>query len=111
MLEKLKLFLGLEGEETDALLSFSLDCAKETIVNYCNIGEVPEGLSLTWIRMAADFYQNELQAAEDSDGVSSISLGDTTVAFGTKTGAEQYMGSVLKNYKVQLNRYRKAGFQ
>ncbi len=111
MLERLKLLLGIEGEETDALLSFSLDSAKETILNYCNIEEVPEGLTMTWIRMAADFYQNELPGAADSDGVSSISLGDTTVAFGNKTKTEQYLGSILKDYKAQLNRYRRVGFR
>ncbi|MBP3542684.1 MAG: phage head-tail connector protein [Lachnospiraceae bacterium] len=109
MLDKLKALLGIEGEETDKLLSFALDTAKETICNYCHIKEVPEGLCMTQVRMAAEFYQNELSGEAGENAVSSVNLGDVTVAFGNTTATKRYQEGLMKNYRAQLNRYRRLG--
>lgn len=109
MLEKLKVLMGMEGEETDSLLSMALDTAREMICNYCHVEEVPEGLYMAQIRMAAEVYRNELSGEAGGDGVSSVSLGDMTVALGDKTVSQNYQESLMKNYKAQLNRYRRLG--
>lgn len=105
--DKLKLLLGISGGKSDALVEFALDSVEETVKNYCHIDSVPEGLSATVLRMAMELYRNE-QPGEGSvpQAVKSIGAGDTSTSFGNveTTG---YSETLLKNYKSQLNRYRK----
>lgn len=113
MLEKretLKQLLGISGEEKDPVLQFVLCEVEEKIKNYCNLDEVPQELAYTAVSMAADIYRNE-QFGNDSVpvAVKSISAGDTSTSFGT-VQLSSYTESVLKDYKKQLNRYRKVGF-
>ena len=58
-LERLKALLGIQPEETgkDAVLAFVLDAVQETILNYCNLDELQEGLIHTAYRMAVDLYR------------------------------------------------------
>ena len=58
-LEKIKMLLGISAENTseDAVLCFILDDVRETILNYCNIEELPSGLENTACRMALDLYR------------------------------------------------------
>ena len=39
-----KNLLGIVSDEKDTILQFILDDVEETILNYCNIDELPEGL-------------------------------------------------------------------
>ena len=108
---KLKLLLGISEDNTeqDALLQFVLDDVKETIANYCNVKEVPEGLTNTAYRMAMDLYRSEnLGSAEVSVMAMEIKTGDTSTAFANQTSLIK--DTVLKDYKKQLNRYRKLVF-
>ena len=110
-LEKLKQLLGIsvENTEQDALLQFVLDDVTETITNYCNIEEVPEGLNNTAYRMAMDIWRSEnLGGAEASVMAMEIKTGDTSTAFANQTSLIK--DTVLKDYKKQLNRYRKLVF-
>lgn len=107
MLEKLKLLAG--EEENDALLQFSLDSAQETVLNYCHIKKLPEGLKNTVVRMAADIYRNENPTKEgEVPVVASIKEGDTTTSFADgSSDREAFNNGLLKNYRSQLNRYRR----
>lgn len=109
-LETLKRFLGISGEEQDAMLEFILLDIEETVKNYCNLEEVPEGLQHTVLRMAVDVYRNE-KPGEDGVPVTvkSISEGDTSTSFGT-VETSGYVETVLKDYRKQLNRYRRVVF-
>lgn len=109
--EKLKSLLGITGDEKDVLVGFAIENAEETVKNYCHIEEVPEGLSNTVIRMAMDIYRKEQPGESETPlAVKSISEGDTSTSFGTpETGG--YAESVLKDYKIQLNRYRRVVFR
>lgn len=104
--ERLKVLLGIK----DVLAEFVLESAEEIVKNYCHIDAIPLGLSTTILRMATDIYRNE-QPGDDAVPVvvKSISEGDTSTSFGAAetTG---YSESILKNYKKQLNRYRKVKF-
>lgn len=105
-LAKLKLLLGITDNAKDALLQFCLDNTVETILNYCNLTALPTGLENTAYRMAMDLYRNENlgSATPDSGLIASKSDGDTSVSFKENTA---FTGSLLKNYEVQLNKYRK----
>ncbi len=108
-LEKLKKLLGipLDNDSKDFLLEFTLGDVEQTIKDYCNIKEIPESLNNTMLRMAVDLYRNENLGEEESSlgSVSSIVDGDTTVSY--KSSANEFKDTLIKDYKVQLNRYRK----
>lgn len=109
-MEKLKVLLGIALEDTakDSALQFALDDVREAILNYCHLDELPAGLSNTAYRMAIDLYRNEGpgDASAPLGPVSSITEGDTTTAFRARAD-EGFKDSLLKNYKAQMNRYRR----
>lgn len=109
-LEKLKELLGNPATE-DTVLEFIISDTEETIMNYCNIKEIPTGLLYTAYRMAIDLYRNENIGYEDSalGSVSSISEGDTSTSF-RQYADDNFKDTILKNYKHTLNRYRKVSF-
>lgn len=111
-LTKFKKLLGLDVTDItkDIPLQFSLDDTTDSILNYCNLEELPKGLENTAYRMAIDLYRNESPGEESTPlgTVSSISEGDTTTSF--KNPTSEFKDHLLKNYKAQLNRYRKLVF-
>lgn len=105
---RLKMLLGIPEEDItkDPILQFVLDDVEETVKNYCHLKELPTGLINTGYRMAIDLYRFDNPGAGDTPlTVSSISEGDTSTSF--KNASDALTGSILKNYQVQLNRYRK----
>lgn len=107
---KLKALLGIMDEDKDALTEFALENAEEIIKNYCHIDTIPEGLSTTLLRMAADVYRTEQYGGGEAPAViKSITEGDTSTSYDTAETAA-YAESVLKNYKAQLRRYRRVVF-
>ena len=52
-LGKIKALLGIPEADTsqDIPLQFAMDDVRETILNYCNLDELPEGLTCTAYRM------------------------------------------------------------
>lgn len=107
-LGKLKALLGIPEDDTsqDVPLQFVLDDVRETILNYCNVDELPSGLINTAYRMAVDLYRyGRPGAAEAPVKVSSITEGNTSTSF--SSAADALQGGVLVDYKGQLNRYRK----
>lgn len=106
-LEKLKSLLGITDSLKDSLVQFVMEDVEEVIKNYCNITEIPEGLTQTSYRMAMDLYKNENLGDEGIalGSISSISEGSTSTSF--RSSASEFKDSLLKDYKSQLNKYRK----
>lgn len=112
-IEVLKGLLGISEEDTskDVVLEFAISNAKEIIINYCNVDEMPTGLTNTAYRMAMDIYRNEQPGeAEKPKAVKSVTVGDTSTSF-RDTASSDYTESILKNYTKQLNRYRRVVFK
>ncbi|AUA23313.1 TPA: phage head-tail connector protein [Clostridioides difficile] len=107
--ERLKKLLGFsrEDDSKDTILEFILEDVEEMVKNYCNVPTIPEQLNSTILRMAIDMYKNESLGSEDIalGSISSISEGDTSVSY--RSSASEFKESLLKDYKSQLNRYRK----
>ncbi|MCI9907760.1 phage head-tail connector protein [Clostridioides difficile] len=107
--ERLKKLLGFsrEDDSKDTILEFILEDVEEMVKNYCNVPTIPEQLNSTILRMAIDMYKNESLGSEDIalGSISSISEGDTSVSY--RSSASEFKESLLKDYKLQLNRYRK----
>ncbi len=108
-IEKLKKILGipLDNDSKDFLLEFTLEDVEQIIKDYCNIKEIPKELNNTVLRMAVDLYRNENLGEEDTPlgSISSIGEGDTSVSY--RSANAEFKDSLIKDYKVQLNRYRK----
>ena len=108
----LRALLGFEDGTQDTLLNFVLDSVMEGILNYSNLSELPAGLENTAYRMVIDLYRAEGygSAAAPAGEVQSIKEGDTQVNFRDASSGNayaSYMAGILKNYTVQLNRYRR----
>ena len=107
-LAKLKALLGIAESDTDqdVALQFVMDDVQETILNYCNLITMPDGLVNAAYRMAMDLYRYEQPGSAGAPvTVSSVSEGDTTTSFGN--AADALSGGILRQYQTQLNRYRK----
>lgn len=110
-LEKLKKLLGILDTDTtqDVSLEFIIEDVIETILNYCNLDELPAGLANTAYRMAVDLYRYDRPGDSGTPlTVSSISEGDTSTSF--ISAGDALNGGVLRDYRGQLNRYRKLGW-
>ena len=109
--------LGINAEENPIQLKYSVLAAKELICNYCNIDDIPEGLHMTMLRMAADIYKNELSSASNEvsilESASNVKIGDISVSSGDDVQKSAFITGLLKNdgYRLQLNRYRKIVFK
>lgn len=108
---KFKPLIGIEVTDTsaDASLSFILEDVENIILNYCNLQTLPKGLETTAYRMAMDIYRNEnVGSADYAAPVSSLSEGDTSVSYSGSAYADSgYRDSLLKNYSLQLNNFRR----
>lgn len=113
MTQKLKLLLGITGEEQDGVLSFVLDSVTDLVLNYCHLDEIPPRLENIVVRMAADLYRSEGYGQTAAPQVAqSVTRGDVTVNYGSGnnsntaeiTGAGK---SILDDYRVQLNAFRR----
>ena len=109
MLEKLKILLGIQDNSKDYVLQLTIDIVTDMVLNYCHIKEIPSGLENIVVSMCIDKYRAENYGQENSEGkVKSISEGDVSVSFSSAFSvSENPSMEFLKNYKSQLNIYRK----
>ncbi len=106
---KLRCLLGIPADNADSGMraEFALESAEELARNYCNIDDIPAGLTNTVIKMAVDIFRNESYgSAQVPQAIKSVSMGDTKTDFGTAQAAG-YNESLLRDYRKQLNRYRR----
>ncbi|MBG9548343.1 head-tail connector protein [Cytobacillus firmus] len=101
----------LPNPPDDNELESHIEEVAQSILNYCNISEVPEALRFVHANMVVDFIkiQNRSNDSEGQQAVTSIKEGDVTVQFGSvkKESGEQVMENILFDYKDQLKRFRK----
>lgn len=100
------------GWERDTARAGSyVDLASEIITDYCNIPEVPAGLTNTWLQMVLDLMRRESygQAEGLPQRTASVTVGDASVSYDLLQDSD-YLNSVLHNYRSRLNRFRKVGF-
>ncbi|HDK7179214.1 TPA: phage head-tail connector protein [Clostridium botulinum] len=106
---KLKKLLGisLDDDSKDFLLEFALEDVEQIVKDYCHIKEIPKEINNTILKMAMDMYRNENLGEEENSlgSISSISEGDTSIAY--RSSATEFKDSLIKDYKAQLNKYRK----
>jgi hypothetical protein len=111
----LKVLLGITGEgisleeekRKEVVLRFILDDIKETIINYCNIEEVPDELKTTVYKMVIDMYRAENLGNESNalGNITSIKEGEVSINYSTTNTSLK--NTIFKDYKAKLNKYRK----
>ena len=120
MLEKMKMLLGITGNEKDGLLQFVLDTVTDMVKNYCHMSideAIPAQLENVVVRMAVDMWRAEGYGNETNGNaeVTSVKRGDVTTSFrpvggdfntGTGAGGADF----IKAYTKQLNAFRKVGW-
>ncbi|MBE9390016.1 hypothetical protein [Vagococcus salmoninarum] len=115
MLTKLKLLKGITDDKLDDIFKFSIETALSDVLTYCHLSveDFPELLISTVILMAIDLINETTLTvnADVSEGeVKSLTEGDFSITKETKAEAYQKImkaPSFAKNYKRQLNAFRK----
>ena len=111
-LEELKAHIGISEDNTsqDSAVRCILCDVQETIINYCNLTELPSGLKHTAYRMALDLYRYDRPGSKEGPvSVASVTEGKTSTSF--TRASEALQGGTLSDYTAQLNRYRKLGWE
>lgn len=104
-----KILLGISDGSLDSVLQVYLSMTERSILNYCNIKELPSALDYTLCEMTADIYREN--ASKNKVGsvvgnVSSVSEDGRTVSF--SSGAEIKASIEDRITRTsELNRYRK----
>lgn len=93
MLLKLKLLLGIAGNEKDSLLQVLIDLVIQYFLDYCNRDNIPESANAVIIQMAIIQYNRLGTQGLASQGYSGVS--------------ESYLTDYPEDILKQLNRYRK----
>jgi hypothetical protein len=103
----------------DAHIGRMIAQARQEILNFTNLDEVPEGLRYVWVDLACGRFLSEKRATDSSalPAVSAdakrISLGDTSIEFATDGGGsspEARMDALiagLVDAKAQMRAYRR----
>lgn len=110
MLKKLLLILGKSNPTADEteLLQFVIDTATEKVLSYCNVDKIPEGLTNTVVRMAADIWRTEGYGNEERPKeVTEVKRGDVSTSFTPISTTRNVQSDYLSKYKSILNCYRK----
>ncbi|AQZ46041.1 DNA-packaging protein [Paenibacillus larvae] len=114
ILKSIKLRLGL-SDEFDALVLSYVKEIGERILHYCNIKDIPATLQEVWTSMVIDVLrieQPKLPGIEETNGeAENIKIGDTSVSPANSSSitntSKKVMESIVTNYRVDLNPYRK----
>ncbi|AYB39974.1 phage head-tail connector protein [Brevibacillus laterosporus] len=115
VLALVKLRMGLAKDDLDLLIKSYIHEIEKRILHYCHISEVPEALQFVWASMVIDVLRIEQatvsEVAAATPTSESIKIGDTSTSPGKSEGvtstSKGVIDSVVLNYRVDLNRYRK----
>lgn len=108
-LSTVKTLLGISDESLDNILLVYLSMTKNSILNYCNIKELPSTLNFTVCQMIADIYRenvNKNKVGSVVGNVSSISEDGRTVSFSNGTEFQTAIEDKITKMN-ELKRYRK----
>ena len=104
-----KILLGISDGILDNVLQVYLSMTESSILNYCNIKELPSALNYTLCEMTADVYRKNVSKNKVGSvvgNVSSVSEDGRTVSF--SSGAEIKASIEDRITRTnELNRYRK----
>lgn len=109
-LSTVKVLLGITDTSKDSILEVYIGLTKQSILNYCNISELPEALNYTLCQICADTYRDTTAKASGavvSGAVSSISEDGRTVSFSNSLDLIKTATEDRITHTTELNRYKK----
>lgn len=128
-----KVKLGVDTP-SEPLLKTTVDEIEQTILNYCNINEIPKELTYTFANMVVDLFryedefikattvsveggEEEAEPDVNTGNINSIRVGDTTITFGSGSDTSIYnknlrshqanLDTVVLDYESQLKKFRR----
>lgn len=108
-LSTVKTLLNIKNEDMDNILLIHIDIAKNSILNYCNINELPPTLNYTLCQIVVDAYlqnRNKIDSGKVVGNVSSISEDGRSVSFTNGTEFQSTVNDIIGGMN-ELKRYRK----
>lgn len=111
-----KLRLGLQDDNLRPLIETYIEEIGNRILHYCQIRTIPTALKITWASMVIDAVRVDLPNIDEINdtvgGGQSVKIGDTSVSpasasTGVSNTSKKSIDTVVLNYQVDLNRYRK----
>lgn len=100
MLEKVKLRLGLDGEENDPVLRLMLEDAMQAITLFCNRTVFPWQLEYVARQMVVGTYDRD-----NGDNVAAIKRGDTQITY-ANTITQDDMTQEQRDICCKFRRFR-----
>lgn len=105
----IKSMIGISDESLDAILRIYVATVTQSILNYCNIDELPSALNYTLCQMVADTY-NEMKSRSETGSVvgnvSSISEDGRSVSFTNGSEFKVAIDDRISKTR-ELNRFKK----
>lgn len=98
MLDGVKIMLGIEGSESDAVLTLMIQDATQAALDYCHIKTLPDGLQPIVRGMVVQQFN-----IQNEGNISSIKRGDTQTTYRDPIG----VASFTDKQKSGLNAYRR----
>ncbi|OAJ75828.1 DNA-packaging protein [Brevibacillus sp. SKDU10] len=107
--------LRLSDDTLQPLIETYINEIGNRIMHYCGISDIPTALHFTWASMVIDALRVEQatvgEVAAATATSESIKIGDTSSSPGKSEGvtstSKGVIDSIVLNYRVDLNRYRK----
>ena len=105
-----KTILGISNDSSfDIILQTYISMTIQTVLNYCNISELPSALNYVVCLMTAETYREVVSknnVGEVVGAVNSISEGGRSVSFGGTSDFKVAIEDKV-SHKTELNRYKK----
>lgn len=108
-LSTVKTLLNIKNEDMDNIILIHIDIAKNSVLNYCNINELPPALNYTLCQIVVDAYlqnRNKIDSGKVVGNVSSISEDGRSVSFTNGTEFQSTVNDIISGMN-ELKRYRK----
>lgn len=108
-IETVKVLLGISDSSLDETLQLYLDITVQSVLNYCNISELPSALNYTVCQLTADVYKdttNSNKVGVIVGNVSKIDEDGRSVSFGDGSAVRLATTSRIGRLR-ELNRYKK----
>jgi hypothetical protein len=105
-----KTILGISNDSSfDIILQTYISMTIQTVLNYCNISELPSALNYVVCLMTAETYREVVSknnVGEVVGAVNSISEGGRSVSFGGTSDFKVAIEDKV-SHRTELNRYKK----
>lgn len=104
ILSDVKLLLGMQCNDSDALLSFLIYDCVNLVLSYCRITELPKKLESLIATMSVRMYRDNAYSQTDIPQiVSSISEGSRSISYKSNIDSAD---KLLSSYKARLEPFR-----